>query len=1432
GGTTWAPLGAGTDDEVENFAVFDDGGGPALFVGGDFLAAGGAPASYVAKWDGTSWTPLGTGTDDEVNVLFTFDAGDGEQLYVGGFFFAAGGAPAAGIARWDGTSWFPLGSGVGNPFFPDAGPFPNVEALASFDDGSGASLYAGGLFRTAGGLIANNFAEWACPTLDYGDAPDSYATLFASDGARHDVVAGFSLGTELDAELDGIEDVAAAGDDGDNTADEDGVTFGTLVAGATVGVDVEASAAGVLDAWVDWNADGDFDAGEKIFDGEALAAGTNSLSAAIPASAAVGDTFARFRFSSAGVADPTGRAADGEVEDYQVTVNAGAEFSIDDVTLMEGDSGTTAFDFTVTRSHNLSDASIDVATADTTAVAGVDYTALPLTTLSFTAGGALTQTATVLVNGDTTVEVSEVFVVNLSNPVAGTITDGTGAAIILNDDSTTLTINDATRGEAAGTLFFRLELTEPLDVSVSVDVTTVDGTATTADSDYVGIAAQTVTFPAGNVLQGLSITVNDDSTVELNESFEVELSDLVANNRAVTLGGNGTGTIVNDDSAVLTVSSESQPEAMSPMTFTATLSNPVDVDVTATAAALDGTATDPPDFIDPHLLAVSITAGETTGTFDITILDDSTVELDENFTVELDNLSASGRLVSLGSGGVGTIENDDAAVISVGDVIQAEDTGAMSFTISLSNPVDVATSVDVSTSDGSATTADSDYDALSGQTVALAAGETSASVEVTVNADTTVEADETFSVALASLVSSGRDVSLGSGATGTIENDDLATVSVGDVSQAEGAGAMSFTVSLSNPVDVATSVDVSTSDGSATTADGDYNAVSGQTVAFAAGETSASVEVTVKDDSRVEADETFSVALSSLVDGGRDVSLGSNGTGTIENDDAAVISIGDVSQAESAGPMSFTVSLSSPVDVATSVNVSTANGTATTADGDYDPVSGQTVSFAAGETMASFEVTINDDSQVESDETFTTSLSALVDGGRDVTLGSGGTGTIEDDDNAKLSIDDVSLAEGTGGTTAYVFTVSLSKSSVLPVTVDYATADGTAEDETGDGDYTAVSGTLMFAPGVVQQTINVTVQADSDEELDETFFVDLSGASGATISDGQGIGSIMDDDDQGAPVVSGVVSGEEAIEDCTEVRQSLTSLAVTFDQAMNDPDGDTVADDVTNSENYRLFMAGPNNDLDSEMCGDPVGDDVEIEIGSVAYDPGTFIATLTIEDGALLTSGPFRFLACDTLADPAGNSLDGGDFGRTFRIERDNLFVNGQFDCDVSEWELLSTLPEEISWSEDDVDDATISGSGAVTNMSSSNGFTFAQCLPIGGEASLTESAAVQVSAAPGVEVLAGLVCEFFQAEDCANDVIATAFETFVTTDTAGSWVRIESELASPSGASSALCSFNFTTEDGDDFDARVDDLRLTRPGLIFDDSFESGDTSAWSSSR
>jgi hypothetical protein len=171
--------------------------------------------------------------------------------------------------------------------------------------------------------------------LDFGDAPSSYPTTLAQNGARH-TATGPTLGATRDTEADGQPSADASGDG----ADEDGVTFlSPFVANGTALIRVSvqnAPANAKLDAWIDWNHDGDWaDAGEQIAANLSVAASDNNyLVLSVPAAASVNAitaTFARFRLSTAGNLAVTGQAADGEVEDYALSLSpAPATVYVDD----------------------------------------------------------------------------------------------------------------------------------------------------------------------------------------------------------------------------------------------------------------------------------------------------------------------------------------------------------------------------------------------------------------------------------------------------------------------------------------------------------------------------------------------------------------------------------------------------------------------------------------------------------------------------------------------------------------------------------------------------------------------------------------------------------------------------------------------------------------------------------------------------------------------------------------------------------------------------------------------------------------------------------------------------------------------------------------------------------------------------------------------
>jgi uncharacterized repeat protein (TIGR01451 family) len=194
---------------------------------------------------------------------------------------------------------------------------------------------------TVGGLAANAVAAdgevedytIAIAGVDFGDAADpAYPTLVASNGARHAIVSGGPfLGVAVDVESNGQPNAGATGDDLASADDEDGVTFTSpIIPGQSATVTVVAAAAGVLNAWLDFDADGNFStAGDAIFVNQALVLGPNNLTFAVPATANSNTaTVSRFRVASTGGLSFNGFAADGEVEDHALTTTAIADLAI------------------------------------------------------------------------------------------------------------------------------------------------------------------------------------------------------------------------------------------------------------------------------------------------------------------------------------------------------------------------------------------------------------------------------------------------------------------------------------------------------------------------------------------------------------------------------------------------------------------------------------------------------------------------------------------------------------------------------------------------------------------------------------------------------------------------------------------------------------------------------------------------------------------------------------------------------------------------------------------------------------------------------------------------------------------------------------------------------------------------------------------------
>jgi len=352
--------------------------------------------------------------------------------------------------------------------------------------------------------------------------------------------------------------------------------------------------------------------------------------------------------------------------------------------------------------------------------------------------------------------------------------------------------NDGSAGFTAGATFGSIESIRLAlgDVDGDGDLDVVDAARLTGDPHKVWLNDGSGTFTdSGNdfLITGVAgLALGDVDSDGDPDAFFSRFNGFAPNqvwlNQGVPTGAvSGTGTILNDDSATVSIIGESKDEGTggsTTFTFDVDLSAPVDAAVSMTADTQDGSATAADDFTGVTGATVSFAAGSTTTqTVDVTVGADSKVELNEAFDLVLSALSAGGREVAFAGAGAtesatADVENDDSATLSVGDATVVEgdvagDNRQLVFPVTLDNPIDAKVSVDFSTQDDTAEdeNGDADYESTSG-TLTINAGDLSGQIVVNVTEDTTVELDETMRVILNNLDAVGRDVTLAG--TGTV----------------------------------------------------------------------------------------------------------------------------------------------------------------------------------------------------------------------------------------------------------------------------------------------------------------------------------------------------------------------------------------------------------------------------------------------------------------------------------------------------------------------------------------------------------------------------------------------------------------------------------------------------------------------------------------
>ena len=553
--------------------------------------------------------------------------------------------------------------------------------------------------------------------------------------------------------------------------------------------------------------------------------------------------------------------------------------------------------------------------------------------------------------------------------------------------------------------------------------------------------------------------------------------------------------------------------------------------------------------------------------------------------------------------------NFDLIQINIDDVSQIEsDAGTVNydFTVSIAGGMTNTSDItfDYATANDTATSG-SDYAAVS-SSATITAGNPSTTITVVVNGDQVVEGPEQFFVNLSNPV--GASIADAQG-TGTITDNDTATLTIADVTEIEGTGLL-FTVSLDHEVE-AGAFTVGTSYSDVTTEAADFDHTS-QTLNFAgtAGENQ-TFTVATTGDAIVEGEETFTVSLSAS---NTDVDDSDTATGTITDNDTATLTIADVTEIEGTGLL-FTVSLDHEVE-AGAFTVGTSYSDVTTEAADFDHTS-QTLNFAgtAGENQT-FTVATTGDAIVEGEETFTVSLSAS---NTDVDDSDTATGTITDNDTATLTIADVTEIEGTG----LLFTVSLDHEvEAGAFTVGTSYSDVTTE--AADFDHT--SQTLNFAGTAGEnQTFTVATTGDAIVEGEETFTVSLS-ASNTDVDDSDTATGTITDNDTATLTIADVTEIEgTGLLFTVSLDHEVEAGAFTVGTSYSDVTTEAADFDHTSQTLNFAGTAGENQTFTVATTGDAIVEGEETFTVSLSAsntdvdDSDTATGTITDNDTATLT---------------------------------------------------------------------------------------------------------------------------------------------------------------------------------------------------------------------
>ena len=931
-----------------------------------------------------------------------------------------------------------------------------------------------------------------------------------------------------------------------------------------------------------------------------------------------------------------------------------ARLYISDESASEGDS----MSFAITLAQSSGTVTVDYATEDVTATEGRDY-AEASGTLTF-AAGEVRKTVTVTSLDDDVHEGSETFSVSLSGAEGAMVEDGTGTGTILdNEESPSVTILGS-QGAENGHLDFTVTLSTSSEATVILDyVTDTEIEAfeppafelAEAGSDFV-YNEGTIIFAPGATSKTIRVTLLADTVPEASEAVVVTLTDPV-NVRFELRDGSDEcpwsgcfdtaccdcGIILDGtQDSTLAVADAEISEDGGKLSFAATLNPASASDVTVSYSTSDGTAVAGDDY-EAASGTLTLSAGETEGTIEVVVLDDSVVEPDEDLTV---TLSDPMNAVLGDAAATGTILDDDEAstaiTLTVDPPRATEDGGPVEIGVTASLDAAArseATTVTVSVA-GSGVNDAVDFDPVAGFAITIGSGETSGAgmFTLTPENDAVDELDETLSV-------DGTSDLPVTGTTVALVDDDEASTAItltADPPRAtEDGGPAEVTVTATLDAgsgSEATTVTVSVA-GSGVDAAVDFDPVADFAITIGSGETSGAgmFTLTPEDDGVDELDETLSV------DGTSDLPV-TGTTITLVDDDEASVAItltADPPRAtEDGGPAEVTVTATLDAGArseATTVTVSVA-GSGVDAAVDFDEVGDFAILIAAGERSGAGAFTLNpeDDNLDESDETVT------ISGNSDLSV-TGATIELADDDEPSsevlLSASPGRIPEDGGAMDVDVTATLDASARAVSTTISVSVTDSGQSDAVG---YTASAMffDIMIGAGQTTGTRKFTVTPENDGVDEQDELLDITGTSDLPVSPTSV--TLTDDEQESTGILLSAVPStvsEGAGETSVEVTATLDAGARTEPTTVTlsvTGSGDPDAVDFTAVQDFTIVIAAETTSGKATFTLTPEDDEVAESVetltmaGSADLSVTETSVTITDDDvasdGILLSASP------------------------------------------------------------------------------------------------------------------------------------------------------------------------------------------------------------------